>query len=274
MPRDNAFTLLAWVATGMGLLIFLVALAKRQEALDRPGQVLTMAAALAMLSNVIARGLAAGHWPMATTYEFALSFACSTLFAVLLLARRLGSGRSVLLGLMMALLIESYALIWVPGEDKVARPLLPALQTIWFEVHTFTAALAYGAGAATGGLGLMRVLSHRGLWQDSLPEAERQDEVIEFGVSLVFLFLSLSIITGAIWAQKAWGSYWSWDLKETWALITWLVYLIYFHRRSVRHWRGVPLAALTVLGLACILFTYLGVSPLARAVGIYSLHAY
>ncbi|MBC7262774.1 MAG: cytochrome c biogenesis protein CcsA [Chloroflexi bacterium] len=274
MPGESAFISLACVITGVGFLALLIALIRRQETLDRSGQVLTVVASLAMLGSVIARGLATGHWPMATTYEFALAFACSTLLAALLLARRLGSGRGLVLALMMALLIEIYALLGVPDGDKIARPLLPALQTIWFEMHTFTAALAYGAGAATGGLGLMRILSHLGLWQDSLPEAERQDEVIESGVGFVFLFLSLSIITGAIWAQKAWGSYWSWDLKETWALITWFVYLLYFHRRSARHWRGMPLATLTVLGLACILFTYLGVGPLARAVGVYSLHAY
>jgi len=86
--------------------------------------------------------------------------------------------------------------------------------------------------------------------------------------ALGFIFLTLGIVTGSVWAHYAWGSYWSWDPKETWSLITWLVYAVMLHTRLVRGWRGRRMAVMAMVGFGCMLFTYLGVNLLP------SLHSY
>ncbi|MEW6718431.1 MAG: cytochrome c biogenesis protein CcsA, partial [Chloroflexota bacterium] len=93
-------------------------------------------------------------------------------------------------------------------------------------------------------------------------------------VALGFPWLTLSILIGAIWAQKAWGRYWGWDPKESWSLVTWLWYLLVLHVRSLRPWRGGRLAALTILGFGILLFSFIGVPWLVRTVRLESLHGF
>jgi cytochrome c-type biogenesis protein CcsB len=101
-----------------------------------------------------------------------------------------------------------------------------------------------------------------------IPESSILDDMNYQMVVIGFLLLTLGIITGSVWAHSAWGSYWSWDPKETWSLITWLVYAALLHSRMVRGWRGNKLALLSIIGFSCVLFTYFGVNYLA------GLHSY
>ena len=103
------------------------------------------------------------------------------------------------------------------------------------------------------------------------PEVER---TMERAVALGFPWLTLSILSGGIWAQRAWGRYWGWDPKETWALVTWLWYLLILHVRPLRRWRGRRLAVLTVMGFGLVLFTFVGVPWLVRIVRLESLHGF
>ena len=89
-------------------------------------------------------------------------------------------------------------------------------------------------------------------------------------IALGFLFLTLCIITGAIWAKRAWGSYWSWDPKETWSLVTWLIYSIYLHLRLNKMWRGKKIAIVAVVGFLCVIFTYIGVNTLLSGLHSYA----
>ena len=95
-----------------------------------------------------------------------------------------------------------------------------------------------------------------------IPDAGILDEFIYQGTVLGFVFLTIGIMTGSIWAHYAWGSYWSWDPKETWSLITWLVYAVMLHARHVRGWRGQRMAVMAIIGFICVLITYLGVNYL------------
>jgi ABC-type transport system involved in cytochrome c biogenesis permease subunit len=97
---------------------------------------------------------------------------------------------------------------------------------------------------------------------------------MERGVALGFPWLTLGILTGAIWAQNAWGRYWGWDPKETWALVTWLWYLLVLHLSPLPRWRGRRLAALVVAGFGVVLFTFVGVPWLVRTVRLESLHGF
>jgi cytochrome c-type biogenesis protein CcsB len=101
-----------------------------------------------------------------------------------------------------------------------------------------------------------------------IPRADILDELNYQMVVIGFIMLTLGIITGSVWAHSAWGSYWSWDPKETWSLITWLVYAAVLHSRLVRGWKGKRIAILCFVGFSCVLFTYFGVNYLA------GLHSY
>jgi cytochrome c-type biogenesis protein CcsB len=115
-------------------------------------------------------------------------------------------------------------------------------------------ALAFGAATLYLGQGRSRKPSAK------LPSLADLDRFIYQSVVLGFILLTLGILTGAVWAESAWGRYWSWDPKETWSLITWLIYAALLHARLVKGWQGRRIAWLAVLGFAAVLFTYFGVS--------------
>jgi len=106
------------------------------------------------------------------------------------------------------------------------------------------------------------------------PAEEEVGRTMDRAIGLGFPWLTLGIVTGAIWAQNAWGRYWGWDPKETWALVTWLWYLLILHVRPLRRWRGRRLAALAVAGFGLVLFTFAGVPWLVRTVRLESLHGF
>ena len=226
---------------------------------------------------LVQRGLAAGHWPLTSRYEFALCFAWAILAIYLLLeaswrtlsgARRRQAGPFVLV---VVLLVATYA-VTRPGAARAVAPLLPALRSVWLQVHVLTAMVGYAAFGVAAGLGLMRLVHPGG--DGRWPGADEVERTMDRAVALGFPWLTLGIVTGGIWAQNAWGRYWGWDPKETWALITWLWYLLILHLRPLRRWRGRRLAALVVAGFAIVLFTFAGVPWLVRTVRLESLHGF
>jgi cytochrome c-type biogenesis protein CcsB len=217
--------------------------------------------------------LGMGHAPLANFYESLVFFAWAILLLYLLFEWRT-KNRSLGTFLMpVAFLSMAYASI-APGVSDRIQPLVPALQSNWLTVHVLTCFLGYAAFAVAFGLGLMFLSKGKeagegsGLFRRLIPPAEILDELIYQGIVLGFVFLSLGIMTGSVWAHYAWGSYWSWDPKETWSLITWIVYAVMLHARSVRGWRGRKMAWMSLAGFASVLFTYLGVNFLD------SLHSY
>ncbi len=128
------------------------------------------------------------------------------------------------------------------------------------------------------GLGLMRLVQPtsnlEGEQHSQLLPLNQIERTMERTVALGFPWLTLSILTGAIWAQNAWGRYWGWDPKETWALVTWLWYLLILHIRALNAWRGRRLAGLVLAGFGVVLFTFLGVPWLVRQIRLESLHAF
>ena len=156
---------------------------------------------------------------------------------------------------LFACLILAYASL---GVDSSIKPLMPALKSNWLLIHVLTCFVGYAAFALAFGAALLFLWqSRRG--KTSAPALDL-DRLIYQAVSLGFLFLTLGIVTGAVWADQAWGRYWSWDPKETWSLITWFIYAGLLHARLVKGWQGRRIAWLAVLGFAAVLFTYFGVS--------------
>ncbi len=150
------------------------------------------------------------------------------------------------------------------------EPLVPALQSNWLTFHVFTCFLGYGGFAVSFISSIGYLVADRAGSRVSPEAKETLEAVMAKTVSFGFLFLSLGIITGAVWANSAWGTYWSWDPKETWSLITWFIYAIYLHCRFVRGWRGRRAAWISIVGFVSVLFTYIGVNFLLSGLHSYA----
>jgi len=160
-----------------------------------------------------------------------------------------------MLSSVIALAFMGYASL-SPSVDKTIQPLIPALQSNWLHIHVLTCFLAYAAFAISFLAGLLSLFGGRGI----IPPASTLEEINYRSVMVGFPMLSAGILTGAVWAHYAWGSYWSWDPKETWSLITWIVYALFLHARFVRGWKGRRIAILSVVGFMSVIFTYFGVN--------------
>ncbi|HHO69811.1 MAG TPA: c-type cytochrome biogenesis protein CcsB, partial [Gammaproteobacteria bacterium] len=147
------------------------------------------------------------------------------------------------------------------------QPLVPALQSYWMKIHVPANFIGYGAFALAAMVGCAWLLKARaerrnpgGLLAQRLPSLELLDDVMYKAIALGFAFFTVATILGALWAAEAWGGYWSWDPKETWALIVWLNYAAWLHMRLTKGLRGAPLAWWSVVGLFVTLFAFLGVN--------------
>jgi len=186
----------------------------------------------------------------------------------LLVERRIKNRVLGVFVLPIAFLLLAYA-SFSPAVESTIQPLIPALQSNWLTSHVLTCFLAYAAFTIACGLGFLYLMMGKGAFLSRFTlSRDVIDELIYQVVTLGFVFLTLGIITGSVWAHYAWGSYWSWDPKETASLVTWLVYALYLHGRTFLRWRGTRAALLAVIGFGFVLFTYVGVNYLA------SLHAY
>ena len=158
------------------------------------------------------------------------------------------------------------------------QPLVPALQSNWLTYHVITCFLGYAAFAVACGVSIMYLIKLRpkdqkastGWLVSLLPDARVLEDFNYKAIAIGFPMLTLGIITGAAWANYAWGSYWSWDPKETWSLITWFVYAAFLHARFTRGWRGRKTAILSIVGFLAVLFTYFGVNYLLSGLHSYA----
>jgi cytochrome c-type biogenesis protein CcsB len=140
------------------------------------------------------------------------------------------------------------------------QPLIPALQSWWMKIHVPANFVGYASFAIAAMLGIAELMELRGWLKGKLPPARVLDEVMYQAIAVGFLFFTIATILGAMWAADAWGGYWSWDPKETWALIVWLNYAAWLHIRLVKGWRGEVLAWWAVMGLLITSFAFLGVN--------------
>jgi cytochrome c-type biogenesis protein CcsB len=244
--------------------------------LGRLATATTIISLCVLIVALVQRSIQAGHWPLTNRYEVALCIGWLIPAIYLLLEIGWRERRSGSLVLLFSLLALSYAFTRPPTE-QVIKPLIPALRSIWLQLHVLTTLIGYAAFGVATGIALARLLqrtSPEGEEQGWLPSAVDSERTMERAVALGFPWLSLGILTGAIWAQKAWGRYWGWDPKETWTLITWLWYLMVLHVRTLRNWRGRRLAELIIAGCVVVIFTYIGVPWLVRTVRLESLHGF
>ncbi len=198
--------------------------------------------------------LGIGHAPLSNFYESLIFFSWSTTFLMIVMKKRISYPVITMSLTVISLFFMAYASL-SPSVARTIQPLVPALQSNWLHIHVFTCFLAYAAFAVSFICGLLHVV--HGGW---MPPREMLDELNYRSVMVGFPMLSAGILTGAVWAHYAWGSYWSWDPKETWSLITWIIYAIFLHARFVRGWKGTKIAVLSIVGFASVIFTYFGVN--------------
>ena len=207
-----------------------------------------------------------GHIPLANLYETLISMSWCTVLVLLLMEQKF---KNVTLGAFVfpiASIAMAFASLSPNVQDEI-EPLIPALQSNWLTYHVLTCFLSYAAFAVSFGASIAFLLKKRkGEVQEAseeegtLPTVSLLDEIIYKANAVGFLLLGIGIITGAVWANYAWGSYWSWDPKETWSLITWFIYATFLHARLTRGWRGTRTAVLSIIGFCGVVFTFLGVN--------------
>jgi cytochrome c-type biogenesis protein CcsB len=208
-----------------------------------------------------------GHAPLSNLYESLIFFSWTIVLLYLIIEWRIKSrnlGAFVVPFAFFSMAFASFS----PNVNARIQPLIPALQSNWLISHVITCFFGYAALTIACGLGFMYLLKglekreRPRLFFRLLPGREIVDELTYQSVVIGFIFLTLGIITGSVWAYSAWGSYWSWDPKETWSLITWLIYAAMLHSRFVHGWKGKRMAIMSIIGFASVLFTYFGVNYL------------
>lgn len=250
------------------VLYVLFFVAKNEKALK--GGYWTLLLAFVMhTAALIVRTLAAKRLPLTNQYEFATSFTWGIALVTLVFKNKFKFKALGAVVCPILVILIGYAAL----QNKEINELMPALQSNWLSIHVGTAIISYGSfGVAFGVAFLYLIREHlkdKDFVENHLPDSEVLDLIGYRAIALGFIFLTLVMITGAIWAERAWGHYWSWDPKETWSLITWIIYAIYLHVRISRGWSGKKAAWFALIGFICVVFTYIGVNTL-----IPSLHSY
>jgi cytochrome c-type biogenesis protein CcsB len=202
-----------------------------------------------------------GHIPISNLYEVFVLFALITALLHLYYEERHGERA---LGAFVLLVISAAVgfLLWYTFEREAhqIQPLVPALQSWWMKIHVPANFVGYGAFALAAMTGCAWLVARRGLLASRLPPLEVLEEVMYRAIAVGFAFFTVATILGALWAADAWGAYWQWDPKETWALIVWLNYAAWLHTRLLKGLRGALLAWWAVIGLAVTTFAFLGVN--------------
>ncbi|MDO4633923.1 MAG: c-type cytochrome biogenesis protein CcsB [Eubacteriales bacterium] len=267
---ENTLFTIAMILYFAAMVLFFLFFVVKSEKFGKIASVVTVIAFVLHTAALISRGIGAGRLPLTNQYEFATSFAWGISLCFLIFMWRFQLKALGVFVTPVIFLIIGYAAM----QSREVRELMPALRSNWLAFHVSTAIISYGAFGVAFAVSLMFLLRMRqgenGFLVQHIPEPERLDLISYRAVSLGFLFLTFVMISGAIWAERAWGSYWSWDPKETWSFVTWIIYAIYLHLRISRGWKGKSAAIFAVVGFICVIFTYIGVNTLIPSVHSYA----
>jgi cytochrome c-type biogenesis protein CcsB len=270
MSSSNILSVITF-AYGLSALLYLAAWVFKK---DRIGTIATSVTLLTLAGHtagillrwVESYKMGIGHAPLSNLYESLIFFAWTITLIYLVVEWRY---RKRVIGAFttpLAFLTIAYASLSPNISDRI-QPLIPALKSNWLIAHVMTCFVGYAAFAIAFGISIMYLLKANDKNSTNrllkrLPDQQMLDELTHQMVLFGFLFLTVGIITGAVWANSAWGRYWGWDPKETWSLITWFVYATLLHARLMRGWRGRRIAYLSIVGFGAVLFTYFGVNLL------------
>jgi cytochrome c-type biogenesis protein CcsB len=236
----------------------------RTEKVARIATAMMILGFLLLLAGVIARGVSAGRVPWGNMYEFSITGALAFSGAYLAALRKYDLRW---LGLLVSIAVLLTLGTAVAVLYRPSAPLVPALKSTWLVIHVSAAIISGGVfllanaiAAAYLYLDSMESKGERTAWAKRLPSLEYLDQLSYRLVAFVFPLWTFAVIAGAIWAESAWGRYWGWDPKETWAFITWVAYAAYLHARVTIGWRGRRAAWLCLFAGSTFLFNYVYVN--------------
>ncbi len=253
---------------GVASVNYVVALYGKKETLARIGTWICIAAAVVSTAALGVRWaesykMGIGRIPVTNLYESLVFFAWAVNLFYLFVEWRY---KNRTFGAFVMPIAFATMLFAFTNESSI-QPLVPALQSYWLHAHVMTCFIGYAAFAVSAGTAVMFLLKAKqeeakatGGVVGVLPPTKVLDELVYKSIMWGFPFLTAGIITGAAWANYAWGTYWSWDPKETWSLIVWLVYAAFLHARITRGWHGRRAAILSIAGFLATIFCYLGVN--------------
>jgi cytochrome c-type biogenesis protein CcsB len=227
----------------------------KKKLLERVALAFSSVGVILGLIFMIMRWVETGHPPMVRLFELVVLVSWMTMILAIVASTRfkmawLHPGAAMV----VTVCIASTAFM-----DDAAQPLVPALQSNWLTFHVITCFVSYSGFAIAFLIGI--VYSGMRLATNVTDETTKVYETLMYKCVLFGMpLLTIGIVTGAVWANSAWGTYWSWDPKETWSLVTWLIYAMYLHLRKRPFWRGARAAMFNMLGFAAVLFTWFGVN--------------
>jgi len=262
-------SLILYLASTVSYLLYLVVY---KRIVEQIGYYTLISGLVVHLLATILRYIQAGYTPI-TNFHEALSFLALSIACVFLYMKR-----EYKIDTMGSIIVPtiSLLLIWASFYPSDIKPLPPVLKSYWLPIHTIFSFVGNAIFFIGFFVSVMYLITERSVKQKRssalshrLPSLEILDRVNYRCIAYGFPFLTIGIISGSIWAGFAWGSYWSWDPKETWSLITWIVYAILIHNRLAIGWRGRKTAYMMIIGFLSILFTFFGVNLLLGG-----LHAY
>ena len=256
-----------------GAILYLYFIVTLKERGARLGRMSLLIGVILHAVGFALRYATAGYTPVTNLFE-SLSFFALSITCVFLVVEIRYNMRT--LGAFVAPLAFVFSIFaaFLPGE---VAELAPALNSYWLPVHVLLLFVGDAVFAVAFGAGIMYLLQEKqvkrkkmGAIFKRLPSLDVLDDINYRCLTIGFPLLTVGIITGSIWAEYAWGSYWSWDPKETWSLITWLLYAALLHGRLTVGWRGRKAAILAIVGFCAVLFTFLGVNLLLPGLHSYS----
>jgi cytochrome c-type biogenesis protein CcsB len=222
----------------------------------------------------VTRALAAQRAPWGNMFEFTITAMVLFVGVYLILVWRAGLRW---LGLPVTLLAAVGNGLAVTVFYVAVAPLVPALHSVWFLIHIVAAAISGAAFNVGGVMSILYLIKKRAEargtvrgYLGQLPDSRRMDLIAYRFLAFAFPLWTFTVAAGAIWAQYAWGRYWGWDPKETWALVTWVIYACYLHARSTAGWRGTKAAVIAIIGLASFWFNFVGINLLVSGLHSYA----
>jgi cytochrome c-type biogenesis protein CcsB len=240
------------------------AVSRRVEQFGRMGVALTIIGFLLSVAGVLTRALAAHRAPWGNMFEFTIMAMVFIVGVYLIMVWRAGVRW---LGLPVTLLAAIGNGLAVTVFYVAVAPLVPALHSVWFLIHIVAAAISGAAFNIGGVMSILYLVKKRAEdrnnvhgYLERLPSSRKIDLIAYRFLAFAFPLWTFTVVAGAIWAEYAWGRYWGWDPKETWALVTWVIYAGYLHARSTAGWRGTRAAVIAIVGLASFWFNFVGIN--------------
>ena len=254
----------AFALYGIAVILEFTGTAFKKDRFLKAAWIVFLAAFAIHLAFIVTRGIVAKRLPLSNQFEFANAFAWGVALLLVVMRPRLKTDWLSVVAMPATVLVMTYAAL----QPMEIHDLMPALRSAWFGVHIGSAVISHASFVIAGCIALRYLLTVKKGNADERTLAQ-MDYISYRLVAFGFLFLTVVILSGAIWAEQAWSAFWTWDPKEVWALITWIIYAVYLHLRLRMKRKGTAMAWFLVIAVPVVFFTFAGVNTL-----MHGLHTY